>query len=291
MKEHNGLIRENYPLGLLTSYGCGGSVSYFCSANSIEDLRFAVSFAQSAGLPLLMLGGGTNILVSDSGVKALVVKLGGELSAISVDGDTVRAGAGATMGSLAVACIDAGLSGLEGCVGIPGTVGGALWGNAGTPLGSISDCVESVEILSPETGVVTAKTKGECGFGYRRSALHRLVILGGVFKMRRSTRAAVKDLAIQIVGMRGKHPHGRSAGCVFKNPEAGPAGKLIDGAGMKLARVGGAFVSDKHANFIISDGATSSDIHALLRRCREAVKAKYSVDLEPEIRLWGFDNR
>lgn len=280
------LILENVSLAEKTSFHAGGIARFYAEVNDRDQLAECCEFAYRNGFPILILGRGTNLLVANEGVRGMVICLKGTLARLDFDGCTVRAGAGTMMGALQIGCIRNGLSGLEGCMGVPGTIGGAIVGNAGTPLGTISDVVTSVTVF--DGGRFLSIPAEKCGFGYRRSNLARFIILECELALRKTDKVSVRDSCLDVLKKRLNHPRGRTAGSVFKNPQPLFAGKLIEAAGLKGRRCGDAYISPKHANFIVNDGNNADDIMTLIKECQIAVFAKFGVRLEPELKLWGF---
>ncbi len=288
-------IAENVPLAAMTSFGIGGPARWLARPGNGDELRETADFAERRGAPLLVLGGGSNLLVADAGVEAVVVRLGGEYAAIEVarDDDLVwRAGAAASLAGLVSATAEAGVSGLETLAGIPGRVGGAVAMNAGAWGGSIGEWVEEARVFDAASGF-RAVSGRELGFSYRRSGLGRCVGLGFTFVF------SGKDAPAAILGRmrecrerkKASQPLGKpSAGCVFKNPPGDSAGSLLDLAGCKGMREGAAEVSRLHANFIINQGgAGSGDVARLAARMRDAVWREFAIELEPELIVWGRD--
>jgi UDP-N-acetylmuramate dehydrogenase len=305
-------IREDVSLAPFTTFKIGGSARYFFQAKSEKDLIRAVSAARVAKLPFLILGGGSNLLVSDRGVDGLAIK--NQISSIEMQNGNIVVGAGALLGKVVGESVEAGLTGLGWAAGIPGTIGGALRGNAGAYGCRISELVREVEILD-EAGAVRTLPPGECGFGYRESVFkHRpWVIISAKLKLLRGNRREIEERVAEILAARRRGlPSLPSAGCIFKNLEAsslGPeaeeqipeekikggmvsAGHLIEQCGLKGRRVGGAQISEKHANFIVNvGGAKAADVVALIELCKESARDKFGIDLEEEIRYLGFSQR
>ncbi len=281
-----------------TSFGIGGPAEFWCRPGDTEALREIILAARAEKVPVRIIGAGTNLLVSDSGVRGLVVQLRGRIfGRVSLDGPRVTTGAGCTIAKAIACAARAGLSGLEQFSGIPGTVGGALIMNAGVrsarPDGtgkdySIGDLVEFVTVMD-YNGKTKNLSASEARFGYRHSALDGYIVLGCCLHLHPANPEYVREHAAAVIRARraAQGKAWRSAGCVFKNPPGGSAGRLIDSCGLKGARSGGAVVSNYHANFILNEAdATASDVLALMRRIQRVVKKKFSVSLEPEIRIW-----
>ncbi len=283
------------PLARLTTMRVGGAADLLATAHNGFELRGLIRFAQTRGLPLLVLGRGSNVVISDRGVRGLVIRVRGEQSRI--DGDRYVAAAGVPMARAATETQKAGLSGLEFGLAIPGTVGGAIWANAGAHGSDVAGILESADVLRPDG--TEAKVPGsDLGFGYRDSrfkhqedAQTREIILGGTFHLSPTEPERIRERLDEIRHWRQAHqPVGQpSAGSVFRNPADGrSAGQMIDEAGLKGLRVGGASISEKHANFIIADRtATAADVRRLADRVRATIRETDDIDLRFEIEFVG----
>jgi UDP-N-acetylenolpyruvoylglucosamine reductase len=289
-------LERDEPLARKTTMRVGGAASLYCEPASEDDLRALLTCASASGVGVLLLGRGSNLIIPDDGVDALVVSLAHPSWAAFeplADG-RVRVGAGLRLKNLCGLAAAAGLSGFEFLEGIPGNVGGALRMNAGAMGGWIFDVVDEVRMMSMD-GTVSVVPRGAMHVDYRHCGeLGAAVALGAV--LRPKAPAASDSVSRQIDAYRRKRhesqPREPSAGCVFKNPPGGSAGRLIEESGLKGTRVGGAEVSRTHANFVINaGGATSADILELVRRVRAAVREAKGVDLEPEVMLYGRDWR
>jgi len=240
-------------------------------------------------VPVRVLGGGANLLIDDGGVRGAVIKLtGDELARVEFTAERVRAGAAADLSRLVLRCVREGVAGLEGLTGIPGTIGGAVRMNAGGSFGDIGNVVEAVHLMDLD-GVPFTRMRGELMFGYRSTNIFARVILGAELRATQDDPHRILNHVKQIwIYKKNTQPlGGRNAGCVFKNPRGLSAGALIDKAGLKGHRVGGAQVSDKHANFIINaPGTRASDVLKLINTIRETVYKKFEVYLELEIEVW-----
>ena len=282
-------LERNVPLADMTSFGCGGKAAWFLRALTMDALKFAMLRAAEMEAPLLILGGGTNILVSDDGVKAVVVKPEGDFSRLEYREGIISAGAGVSSISLHRFCIERGLSGLEGLFGIPGTVGGAVFCNAGVPSISIGDVVSEMEILGRD-GKLKRLKASECGFAYRSSNIAGIITRVWLKVVEADREKVLKAIAV-AKEKRPKFPHLSTAGCVFRNPESDFAGRLLDAAGLKGERRGGARVFAGHANVIVNEGGTAMDVFELMCYCRQRVLEKFGINLEPEIKLWGLNEQ
>ncbi len=283
------IVRTEEPLAPHTWFGIGGSASYFVTPRTIEELRTVVVRCRENDLPMYVLGGGANLLVDDSGVRGAVIHLGqGELRASERTEIGVRANAGADLSKLVLRCVREGLSGLEGLTGIPGSIGGAVRMNAGGAFGDIGSAIERVEVMN-DAGEVFTRYRDDLAFAYRSTNIVAKFILGAEFRLLEDDSHRVLKQVKQIwIYKKNTQPLAkRNAGCIFKNPRGMSAGALIDKAGLKGRRVGTAWVSEKHANFILVDeAAKASDVLKLINVIREAVYKKFEVYLELEIEVW-----
>lgn len=284
-------IKENISLAKYTTFRVGGKARYFFIAETKKDLIAAVKTARDLKIPFFILGGGSNVLISDKGFNGLIVK--NEARNFKIEKETARAESGAILSQLVNASVKAGLSGLVEGAGIPGTVGGAVWGNAGWPKGAwaIGNVVKGVELLMPD-GRIKKVSKNWFAFDYRTSRLKMIkdekpVILEVVLKLKKGQRLNLGKRLREILKIRFKKiPAGFSAGSVFKNPPGGAAGELIEGCGLKGKRFGRAEISKKHANFIVNlGGARASDVLNLMKLAKAKVKRKFGITLEEEIQI------
>lgn len=289
-------LSENEPLAPKTTLRVGGPARYYAEPANETDLAALLAEAARRQLPVLPLGRGSNLLVPDEGVRAVVVRLAGAAWSRfepRTDG-TVRVGAGLRLKELCGLAAAAGLCGFEFLEGIPGTVGGALRMNAGAMGGWIFDVVEEVRALALD-GAALRWSRGALHAGYRHCReLEEAIAIEAVLRPSGAAEAAAIRATMRALSERRHEtqPREPSAGCVFKNPEGTSAGKLIDLAGLKGARVGDAEVSPVHANFIVNrGGATAGDVLALVRRVRAEVRARHGVELEPEVLLFGREWR
>ena len=285
-----GCARENVVLASYTTMRTGGPAALFAEPRNAQQLARVHQWAQEKGLPLLIFGNGSNLLIADSGFDGLVIHLGRALSEVSVFANTLTAQAGASLAAAARAAAQASLTGLEFAAGIPGSIGGAVCMNAGAYGGEIAQVIVSARVLTPE-GVRTV-SKEELTLGYRSSAVMQngWVVLEATFELTPGNpdqiKATMADLAAR---RREKQPlQYPSCGSFFKRPVGYYAGALIEQAGLKGYRVGDAQVSEMHAGFVINRGhATSSEIYRLMQDVQRRVQAQFGVALEPEVRLIG----
>jgi UDP-N-acetylmuramate dehydrogenase len=283
------------PLGKLTTMRVGGPADLLATAHNAFELRGLVRFARARGLPLTLLGRGSNVVISDRGVRGLVVHVRAEGSRI--DGTAYVAEAGLPMARAATETQKAGLSGLEFGLAIPGCVGGAVWANAGAHGADVSAVLESADVLLAD-GSEARMPAAELGLGYRESRFKHQdhespaeVVIGARFRLTAASEAEIKARLDDIRHWRQAHqPLGiPSAGSVFRNPSEGPsAGALIEAAGLKGLQEGGATVSEKHANFIVNDRrGTAADVRRLMDRVRATIVDTTGIDLVPEIVFVG----
>lgn len=285
------VLTEFEPLAPKTTFRLGGPARWYAEPASVEDLRRLWLAAQAADVPVFFLGRGSNLIVIDAGFDGLVMRLNHpRWKEVRVEGASVVAAAGARLKQVCGAAAKAGLAGFEFLEGIPGSVGGALRMNAGAMGGWIFDVVVSVDWMTPDGAVHTTEREA-FQTGYRHCAeLDGAVALGA--RLRPAGAASLDAIRAQLDSYasvrKSSQPREPSAGCIFKNPTGGHAGKWIDEAGLKGTAVGGAAVSTVHGNFIINpDGATCADVIDLIRSIRERVRAERGVWLEPEALLLG----
>ncbi|HYQ61053.1 MAG TPA: UDP-N-acetylmuramate dehydrogenase, partial [Desulfatiglandales bacterium] len=278
------------PMGPYTTFRVGGKVEALCAVKDLVQLKELLSFAAKEHMPYLVVGKGSNILVKDKGLKGIALLLKGELEGVEEKEGAIHAGGGLGVSELVRFTHKQGLAGLEFLAGIPGTVGGAVAMNAGAWGKSTADVVEAVEIVKTDGAKVMLK-RSELQFAYRKALLPvGSVVVKARFKGTKDRPEAVGERIRDYLERRKssqplEHP---SAGSVFKNPPHDYAGRLIESAGLKGKRVGGAMISDKHANVIVNlGGASAEDILALMEKARQRVKEQTGIDLEPEIRVVG----
>lgn len=283
-------FQTNHGLARYCTYQIGGSADYFLDAKSVEEVMEAVNWAQAEGVPVFVFGGGSNLLFDDAGFRGLVVRM--MAKELRVDGERISADAGAKISDLVQAAAEAGLSGVEAWNGMPGTVGGAVYGNAGCFGVEVKDVLESAEVFLPVEGLLNVGVDF-FEYGYRSSRLKRGglehglpgVVLRAVFRLEKGDPDEIRSGMMDIARKRiEKQPAGSSTGSFFKNPVEHPAGWLIEQCGLKGKSVGGAQISEQHANFFVNKGgATAQDILELGALAKAAVKEKFGLDLEEEI--------
>ena len=284
------IVERDVPLGPHTWLGIGGPAQYFIEPDTPEQLAEVARRCRQNDVPLRVLGAGSNLLIDDAGVRGAVVRLrkGAFTEATFQSEGLLRAAAGADMGRLVLRSVREGLGGLECLTGIPGTVGGCLRMNAGGAFGDAGSAVETVEVMT-EQGEVFTRTHDDLAFAYRSTNITSRFVLSASFRLAPDAPERVLRQVKEIwIYKRNTQPlGGRNAGCIFKNPRGMSAGALIDRAGLKGHRVGGAHVSEKHANFLLADeGATAADVLKLVNVVRETVYKKSEVYLELEIEVW-----
>jgi UDP-N-acetylmuramate dehydrogenase len=283
------IVRQDESIGPYTWLGIGGPAKYFVTPRSVEELSEVVRRCNENEIPTRVLGAGANLLVDDAGFSGAVVHLRqGHFTEYRRTESGLHAAAGADMGKLVLHCVREGLGGLECLTGIPGTVGGCVRMNAGGSFGDIGNVVESVEVMTAG-GELFTRHRPELAFAYRSTNITARYILGVDFRLTEDDPHRILRQVKQIwIYKKNTQPLGsRNAGCVFKNPRGISAGALIDRAGLKGRRVGGAHVSDKHANFILADAGTkASDVLKLINTIREEVYKTAEVYLELEIEVW-----
>lgn len=280
-------VRQKDPLSHRTTLRIGGPAEYFVEALSLRDVADTVSAARELGLPLHVIGGGSNLLISDHGVQGVVLSLHG-MKKINVFGSKVQVQAGANLNTLVNRCSAEGLAGPQSLAGIPGSVGGALAMNGGGRFGEIADYVERVIWINPQ-GELESRYREEIEFGYRTSELREGVVIEAVLKGAPGERSELVARAREILQQKlAAQPYSEfSAGCTFKNPKGHSAGRMIDLAGCKGLCVGGAKVSDRHGNFIINTGsAKAQDFLELMQQVTTRVFEAHGIELQPEVQVW-----
>lgn len=292
--------RPHVVLAPLTTFRVGGPADWLIETRTSAELVRALALAHESGVMVTLLGGGSNVLISDAGVRGLVIRpRGGEIQ--RVDDTHVRADASVTINGLVRWTINHGCAGLEAWAGTPGTVGGAVFGNAHFAGRSIGEVIAEVRLASRD-GSVRDLPQSAMGFSYDRSRLQESgeVLLSAVFTVGRGEPAVLRTIARESLAFRKRTQplESHSAGCVFQNPQRGrdmvphgipwSAGALVDRAGLKGLSIGGARVSPAHGNFIVNEGeATAADIRRLIDRCRRIVRERFGVELREEIVYLG----
>ena len=285
-----GDILRDEPLCRHTSYRIGGPADLYLIPADVEDAAAVVRYAEEQDIPRLVIGNGTNLLVSDAGIRGIVMDLHKACGHLRAEGYIVRVGAAVSLRELTRFCEERGLGGLDFLSGIPGTVGGALRMNAGAFTGEVSDPLQCIQAID-RTGRIVQLEKSSIDFGYRRAdGLESYIVTGATFALFEEDPDVIAGRRQEILQRRSeKQPlEYPSAGSVFKRPQGDYAGRLIEAAGCKGWRVGDAMVSPKHANFIVNLGhATASDVLSLIRKVQIQVREQFDVELELEIKLVG----
>lgn len=292
MKLFDGLesiVETDVPLAGHTWMGLGGKASYFVQPETVEQLAEVARRCRDNEVPVHVMGQGANLLIDDAGVKGVVIRLcKGEFVQVSRSELGMRANSGADMGKLVLRCVRDGLAGIEGLTGIPGSVGGCVRMNAGGVFGDIGNAVETVDVMN-EDGEIFTRHRDDLAFAYRSTNITAKYIISSHFRLVEDDPHRILKQVKQIwIYKKNTQPLGaRSAGCIFKNPRGLSAGALIDKAGLKGRHVGGAAVSSKHANFILTEnGCKASDVLKLINTIRETVYKRFEVYLELEIEIW-----
>lgn len=286
----SGDLRFAEPMSRHTTFRIGGPAAIVAQVDTLHDVQVALAILDEEQVPWTVAGKGSNLLVADSGYDGAVLLLGREFKMHMLEGDLLKAGAACVLGVLVQDAFKRGLAGLEWAVGIPGTLGGALAMNAGTRRGWIGQVVECVTLLVPGEGMRLVHGT-DVEWAYRSSGLSgRGIILEGSLQLAEGDAARIRaEMERNLKERKATQPLGLpSAGSVFRNPEGDSAGRLIEMAGCKGVRLGGARVSPVHANFIVNDGgATAADVVGLMRRVQMIVRDIHGVELRPEIRFLG----
>lgn len=285
-------VKENVPLAPYTSARIGGPADIFITADTVAELARAVKFLWKNDMPFVMLGGGANILVSDKGSRdAVILNRAKGVKFHLGDQPSVAVESGVVFSNLANRCASKGLSGIEWAAAVPGTIGGAVYGNAGAFGGDVAGSLISAELLTENGKEIF--TVEQMGYGYRTSALKRgeikAIVLSAEFGLKNSTKEEATVKIQQFSAHRkATQPPGASMGSMFKNPSGDYAGRLIEVSGLKGTRIGNAEISPLHGNFFINHGATrAQDIRALIQLAQKTVKEKQGVELELEIEFVG----
>lgn len=288
-KNFRGHLALNEPLSKYTSFRIGGPADYYFEPLDKNDAVELILYLQKNQVPFIVIGNGSNLLVSDDGIRGAVINFESGLNKVCLEGDTIVAEAGVRLARFVEFCIQHERKGVEMLAGIPGTIGGAVMMNAGAYGGEISDFLKEVEVL--RDGHVIKVKKSESGFSYRRSGFQRDVILGASFLLPNGDKAEMIRIRRELLIKRNQTQplNMPNSGSVFKNPPGTHAAKLIEEAGLKGTRRGKAMISDRHGNFIVNTGGASAhDVLELMRLAKSTVKKKFNINLEPEVKLIGF---
>jgi UDP-N-acetylmuramate dehydrogenase len=286
------IVQERHPLAKYTWYKIGGPARFFIRPRSVEELQEAARRCVENEIPVFVLGLGANLLVGDGGVDGAVFRLDEEhWRKVKTEGAKLEVGAGVDMQKLVLHACRSGLTGIECLAGIPGTVGGGIRMNAGGKFGDIGAVVTSVGVMD-QGGLLFDRQKDDLVFDYRSTNISAKFILSATLELEEEDPERIMRKVKEIwMYKRNSQPlNTKNAGCIFKNPRGLSAGALIDQAGLKGFRIGGAEVSSKHANFVIAHpGATAEDVLSLVRTIREKVYEKEGVRLESEVQVWGTE--
>lgn len=283
-------IKKNESMKNHTSFKIGGEADLFCEPACCDDIRELIAYAKDENIPVTVIGNGSNLLVGDRGIRGLVIKIDRNFSSSEINGNIIKAESGILLSKLAASALKAGLSGLEFASGIPGTLGGGIYMNAGAYGSEMSNVVKSVTYL--ENGDVKTISGKDAAFGYRRSIFteRAAVILSAELELVPEERGEIKAKMDELRLKRtSKQPLSvPSAGSTFKRPEGYFAGKLIEDCGLKGFKIGGAAVSEKHSGFVVNTGgATADDVLRLIRHIQKTVMDKFGVKLETEVKFLG----
>ncbi len=308
-------MQKNISLKNLTTFKIGGKARYFLEAKNKEEIISAIKWAQEKSLPFFVLGGGSNVLISDKKYKGLIIQVKSQNAKVKIESQNAKVieiDAGVALGKLVGVALQNSLTGMEWAMGIPGTVGGAMHGNAGAFNQSISDVVEEVEVMdiekpvwgqtSPELGAQAFRrfaprrvfSKEECGFSYRDSIFKKnknLIILSAKIKLQTGDKIEIENKMREYFQKKKQTQPLEffSAGSIFKNKENYKAAELIEKAGLKGKRIGGAEISNKHSNFIVSNGHSKArDVKKLIDLIKKVVRQKFNIELQEEIIFLNF---
>lgn len=289
IEDFSKILLRDEPLSRHTWLRLGGPAQYFVTPRTEAELLEVVSVCREQQLPVHILGGGSNLLVREAGVQGVVIRVMEPLlGGVKVEGTTITAEGGALLSHVVAESVRAGLGGIEYLVGIPGTIAGAVVGNSGGRTGDIGQLITSVRVLTQDNEVAV-RTGDELSFSYRRSSIQDLLVLSATLELHRDDSEELsRRMRKNWIMKRSTQPlSDQSAGCIFRNPRGLSAGSLIEQCGLKGLSVGKARISERHANFVVTeDGATSRDVELLISKIQKAVKEKFAVDLELEIKVW-----
>jgi UDP-N-acetylmuramate dehydrogenase len=287
-----GKVKIQEPLSLHTTIKIGGPADVFVEPNSIEDLKKTMDIITKYDVPWRAIGRGSNLLVSDEGIEGVVIKLGKGIDQLDIDGEEIRVGGGYSLVTLATQISRMGLSGLEFAGGIPGSVGGAVYMNAGAHGSDISNILKKAHILFPD-GTMEWLTNEEMEFSYRTSVLQKKrpgIVLEAIFTLKKGDKEQImaeikKNKEYRKETQPWSYP---CAGSIFRNPLPHYAGKLVEEAGLKGYQIGGAQISDMHGNFIVNaDKATCQDVLQLIDHIKKTIREKFGINMETEVEIIG----
>tara|TARA_B100000809_G_scaffold125564_1_gene123816 strand:+ start:1003 stop:1932 length:930 start_codon:yes stop_codon:yes gene_type:complete len=289
----NATVSVNEIMQKHTTYGIGGPAELFVLPSNKQDLIDIVRLSKEHKQTVTIIGSGSNLLISDHGIKGVVISIKHCLRTINIDVDKIYVECGIMLGKMVKESMKHDLKGLENLIGVPGTLGGALMMNAGAWGGEISENLETVELLN-ERNEIQVLSKADIDFSYRSSSFSKdIILLSATFKLKKSPKEIIQDnFDLAKLGRKNTQPlNYRSAGSVFKNPSTKhSAGMLIDQSGLKGFSIGGAKISNKHANFFVNNGnAKADDMLSLIKKAKNTVKEKFNIELNLEVKLLGFN--
>ena len=290
----NATVSVNEIMQKHTTYGIGGPAELFVLPSNKQDLIDIVRLSKEHKQTVTIIGSGSNLLISDHGIKGVVISIKHCLRTINIDVDKIYVECGIMLGKMVKESMKHDLKGLENLIGVPGTLGGALMMNAGAWGGEISENLETVELLN-ERNEIQVLSKADIDFSYRSSSFSKdIILLSATFKLKKSPKEIIQDnFDLAKLGRKNTQPlNYRSAGSVFKNPSTKhSAGMLIDQSGLKGFSIGGAKISNKHANFFVNNGnAKADDMLSLIKKAKNTVKEKFNIELNLEVKLLGFNS-
>lgn len=279
------------PMSRHTTFRIGGNADYFVKAGSADEVASLILLCREAEIPYFILGNGSNLLVSDDGYRGMIINIMDNMDSVSVQGTIIKAQAGAMLARVSREAGNNSLTGMEFASGIPGTIGGAVYMNAGAYGGEMKDVVKTVKAMDPD-GRIYEFSSDEMSFAYRHSIVEErnLIVLEVVLELKQGSRSEIEERMKELAeARRSKQPlEYPSAGSTFKRPEGYFAGKLIMDAGLRGYSVGGAQVAEKHCGFVVNKGgATAEDVQSLIEDVHRIVKDKFGVELEPEVKMLG----
>lgn len=286
----HGKILFNESMQKHTTFRIGGPVDIMILPKDLDDVKCTVAYAKKNGVALQVIGNGSKLLVNDQGIRGIIIKITNTLGNLDVVDESVIADAGCLLSTLIHTSRKLNLSGMEFAAGIPATLGGAIWMNAGTPLGSISEVIDEVTAMNPSDCSMRVFSREECHFGLRQSIFQKnqFIILQAKLQLKKGDPGEIDDKIAALIQKRQKTQplNLPNAGCIFKNPVGQAAGQLVDRLGLKGLKFGGAEISQVHANFIVNlGGARAADVLALMNIMRKKVYGSFGLVLEPELRL------
>ncbi len=289
IEDFSEILRREEPLSQHTWLKLGGPAQYFVTPRTEAELLDVINTCRSHQMSVHILGSGSNLLIREAGVQGVVVKVVEPLlGEVTVEGTSLTAGGGTLLSHVVAEAVRAGLGGIEYLVGIPGTIAGAVVGNSGGRTGDIGQLIASVRVLT-QNNEIAVRRGDELSFSYRRSSIQDLLVLSATLELTRDdSEELTRRMRKNWIMKRSTQPLAdQSAGCIFRNPRGLSAGALIEQCGLKGLFVGKARISERHANFIVTEaGATSKDVEQLIGKIQKAVAEKFAVELELEIKVW-----